>query len=60
MKGAIPREWLLRSPDPDAVLELSARHGLSPAASKVLVNRGIVEPRDVERFLAGTLSEVGS
>lgn len=58
MKGAIPREWILRSPDPDAVRELSARHGLSPAASKVLVNRGIVEPRDVERFLAGTLSDL--
>ena len=53
MKREVPREWILRSPDPDAVRELSARHGLSPAASKVLVNRGIVESRDVERFLAG-------
>ena len=58
MKGAATREWILRSPDPAAVRELSARHGLAPAASKVLVNRGIVEPRDVERFLGGTLSDL--
>jgi single-stranded-DNA-specific exonuclease len=58
LKGAAKREWILRSPDPDAVRELSTRHGLAPAASKVLVNRGIVEPRDVERFLSGTLSDL--
>lgn len=58
MKGAAKREWILRSPDPGAVRELSTRHGLAPAASKVLVNRGIVEPRDVERFLGGTLSDL--
>ena len=58
MKGEAKREWILRSPDPAAVLELSARHGLVPAASKVLVNRGIVEPLDVERFLGGTLSDL--
>ena len=58
MKGAAKREWILRSPDPVAVRDLSARHGLTPAASKVLVNRGIVEPVDVERFLGGTLSDL--
>ena len=58
MKGAAKREWILRAPDPDVVRELSARHGLAPAASKVLVNRGIVEPRDAERFLGGTLSDL--
>lgn len=58
MKGAAPWEWVLLSPDPAAVRELSNRHGLAPAASKVLVNRGIVEPRDVERFLGGTLSDL--
>ena len=58
MKGPAKREWILRSPDPDAVREISTRHGLAPAASKVLVNRGIVEPRDVERFLGGTLSDL--
>ncbi|MBS1244527.1 MAG: recJ [Deltaproteobacteria bacterium] len=55
---ATPRKWILRTPDPAAVRELSARHGLATAASKVLVNRGIVEPRDVERFLSGTLSDL--
>ncbi|MFA6149355.1 MAG: single-stranded-DNA-specific exonuclease RecJ [bacterium] len=58
MKGTAPREWILRSPDPAAVRELSIRHGLVPAAAKVLVNRGIVEPRDVDRFLGGTLSDL--
>ncbi|MDD5761157.1 MAG: single-stranded-DNA-specific exonuclease RecJ [bacterium] len=58
MKGAAKREWILRSPDPAAVLELSARHRLTPAAAKVLVNRGIVEQRDVERFLGGTLPDL--
>ncbi len=58
MKGAIPREWILRSPDPAVVRELSTRHGLSLPASKVIVNRGILEPRDVERFLGGTLSDL--
>ena len=38
MKGEAKREWILRSPDPDAVRELSTRNGLAPAASKVLVN----------------------
>jgi single-stranded-DNA-specific exonuclease len=58
LKGAAKREWVLRYPDPDAVRELSTRHGLTPAASTVLVNRGIVDPRDVERFLGGTLSDL--
>ncbi len=58
MKGSVPREWILRAPDPDAVREVSIRHGLVPAASKVLVNRGVVESPDVERFLGGTLSDL--
>ncbi len=58
MKGAPIREWVLHSPDPAAVRELSARHGLGSAASKVLVNRGIVETSEVERFLNGTLSDL--
>jgi single-stranded-DNA-specific exonuclease len=58
LNGVASREWILRSPDPAAVRELSARHGLSAAASKVLVLRGIVEPRDAERFLGGTLSDL--
>jgi len=58
LKDAAPREWILHSPDPDVVRELSARHGLAPAVSKVLVNRGIVAPGDVERFLGGTISDL--
>ena len=58
MRGTVPREWNLLAPDPSLVRELSTRHVLTPAAAKVLVNRGIVEPRDVERFLGGTLSDL--
>lgn len=56
MREAAPREWTVLAPDPSLVRELSTRHGLVPAAAKVLVNRGIVDPPDVERFLNGTLS----
>ncbi|HWS16270.1 MAG TPA: DHH family phosphoesterase, partial [Candidatus Methylomirabilis sp.] len=58
MRGAAPREWRLLAPDPALVRELSTRHGLAPAAAKVLVNRGIVDSPDVERFLNGTLSDL--
>jgi single-stranded-DNA-specific exonuclease len=58
VREAAKREWVLRSPDPAAVRELSIRHGLTSAASKVLVNRGIVETREVEGFLGGTLSDL--
>ena len=58
MKNAAPREWVLCSPDPEVVREVTTRHGLAPAAAQVLVNRGIIEPIDVERFLGGTLSDL--
>ncbi|GAB4242080.1 MAG: single-stranded-DNA-specific exonuclease RecJ [Deltaproteobacteria bacterium] len=58
MNGAPRREWVLHSPDPGTVRDLSARHDLSPPAARTLVNRGIVEPADVLRFLGGTLSDL--
>jgi len=58
VRGAVRRDWVLLSPDPSLVRGLVARHGLSPAAAKVLVNRGVSEPREVERFLRGTLSDL--
>ena len=58
MRGAVAREWALLSPEPALVRELVARHGLTPAAAKVLANRGFARPRDVERFLRGTLSDL--
>jgi single-stranded-DNA-specific exonuclease len=58
MRGDTAREWALLSPDPSLVRELSTRHGLTPAAAAVLVNRGIAEPPDVDRFLRGTLSDL--
>jgi single-stranded-DNA-specific exonuclease len=58
VRGAVAREWALLSPDPSLVRGLSARHGLAPAAAAVLANRGITDPRDVDRFLRGTLSDL--
>ena len=58
MRGDPAREWALRSPDSSLVRELSARHGLTPAAAAVLANRGISASPDVERFLRGTLSDL--
>ena len=58
MRETAAREWALLSPDPSLVRELIARHGLTPAAAKALANRGVSEPRDVERFLRGTLSDL--
>lgn len=58
MREAVPREWTLRSPDPAVVREISAGHGLSAPAAKVLANRGIVEPSGIGSFLNGTLSDL--
>jgi len=58
VRGDVAREWALLSPDPSLARELSARHGLTPAAAAVLANRGITAPPDVDRFLRGTLSDL--
>ncbi|MCL1926052.1 MAG: single-stranded-DNA-specific exonuclease RecJ [Syntrophorhabdaceae bacterium] len=57
MKEAVEREWVLLSQVPDLVREISMRHGLTIPAAKTLVNREITDPREVELFLKGTLSE---
>ena len=58
MRVAPRREWILHSPDPEVVRDLSSRYDLSPPAAAVLANRGIVAPGDVGRFLGGTLSDL--
>lgn len=58
MRGPVEREWALLSPDPSVVRDLSSRHGLTPAAAKALANRGVTDPREVELFLRGTLSDL--
>lgn len=52
------REWSLCAPDPILVRSVCAGADLSPTAAAILVNRGIVDPGDVERFLLGTLRDV--
>ena len=58
LRGPVEREWTLLSPDPGLVREISLRHGLTLHAAKALANRGITEPREVELFLRGTLSDL--
>lgn len=58
MRGPVEREWTLLSPDPSLTRDLSSRHGLTLAAAKTLVNRGVTGPREVELFLRGTLSDL--
>ncbi|MCL2102581.1 MAG: single-stranded-DNA-specific exonuclease RecJ [Syntrophorhabdaceae bacterium] len=58
MREAVEREWVLFSPALDIVREISLRHGLTIPAAKTLANREIIDPREVELFLRGTLSEL--
>lgn len=58
MTGPNEREWILLSPDPAIVRELSCRHGLTVPAAKALANRGITGPRETEIFLRGTLADL--
>ncbi len=58
MTGRLEREWSLRAPDASLVRSVRAGTDLSPTAAAILVNRGIADPGDVERFLLGTLRDV--
>ncbi|HEU5360172.1 MAG TPA: single-stranded-DNA-specific exonuclease RecJ [Candidatus Deferrimicrobiaceae bacterium] len=60
MAGAAGRTWLLRSPDDLLVREIRETTGLSETASRILVNRGITDPREAVRFLNGTLRDLSS
>ncbi|MBI5419843.1 MAG: single-stranded-DNA-specific exonuclease RecJ [Deltaproteobacteria bacterium] len=40
--------------------EISAKTGLSLTTAKILVNRGIADDREADRFLAGTLRDLSS
>ena len=52
------REWSLRAPDASLVRSVCAGTDLSPTAAAILINRGIINPGDVERFLLGTLRDI--
>ncbi len=58
MTGPVEREWTLLSPDPGVVHELAGRHGLTVPAAKVLANRGVIDPREADIFLRGTLADL--
>jgi single-stranded-DNA-specific exonuclease len=58
LKGPVEREWVLHAPDPALVHELSLRHGLTAAAAKALVNRGVTDPLRAATFLRGGLSDL--
>lgn len=60
MAGQAIRQWTLRAPDESLVREIREKTGLSDAASRFLVNRGISAPREAERFLNGTLTDLTS
>ncbi len=54
------REWTLRAPDPSLVRSVCAGADLSPTAAAILVNRGIVEPAEIERFLGGSIRDLAA
>jgi single-stranded-DNA-specific exonuclease len=58
LRAPVEREWTLLSPDPSLVVELSARHGLTPPGAKALVNRGISGHREAEAFLQAPLADL--
>jgi len=45
---------------PELIQALSARHGLPPLVSRLLLNRGLVEPEDILAFLEPDLSRLSS
>ncbi|GAB4365752.1 MAG: single-stranded-DNA-specific exonuclease RecJ [Deltaproteobacteria bacterium] len=58
MTGFLPREWSLRHPEEDRVRAIRESTGLSDPAARILVNRGILDPAEAERFLSGSLQDV--
>jgi len=54
------RQWLLRAPEESLVRGIREETGFSDAASRILVNRGISDPREADRFLNSTLKDLSS
>ncbi len=52
------REWVLEKPRKDLVRFLSKELGISEISARLLVNRGIVDPEEAERFLNPSLSSL--
>ncbi|MGB6410850.1 MAG: single-stranded-DNA-specific exonuclease RecJ [Candidatus Deferrimicrobiaceae bacterium] len=60
MAGRVGRQWLLRAPEESLVRGIREGTGFSDAASRIMVNRGILAPRETETFLNGTLQDLSS
>lgn len=58
VSGRSTREWFLRKPEERLVLGIRESTGLSEHAARILVNRGVSEPAEAERFLSGTLRDI--
>lgn len=58
MWRAMKKEWLLQTPDPEAVRALQAAIGCSPVTAAVLVNRNITAGPEAENFLNASLKDL--
>ncbi len=52
------REWIIEKPEASLVRYLSERLEVSEISGKLLVNRGIIDPDDAEKFLYPSLSSM--
>ncbi len=52
------KRWQVHPEQPDAVRELSARHGVPPLIARILLNRGLADPEDILAFLEPNLERL--
>jgi hypothetical protein len=57
-ESTVPKRWLIRPHDRQLVAELERKAGVSSIVAQLLAARGLVDPSDAKRFLAGTLSDL--
>lgn len=53
-----PKVWQLRPHDPAAIDRLGRSLRVAPIVAQLLLNRGVAEPQDAERFLGCSLSSL--
>ncbi len=58
MEGGILKEWVVKRPDPRLVKFLASELGITELGATLLVNRGIKDPEEAERFLNPSLSSI--
>ena len=52
------KRWQEHPEQPDAVRELSVRHGVPPLVARILLNRGLIDPEDILAFLEPSLEKL--